>query len=81
MEIVAEGIWDKIFDTEAIATLGHALGDEDNDVRCKVVNFFTAAMGQGELCCFCRIVILKYLQRAFGTRSLTLRPLLHLDMH
>jgi hypothetical protein len=64
-EIFAEGIRDKIFDTETIAALGHALvGHEDNDVR-SVVKFFTAAIAQGALHCFHRIFILKYLQRAF----------------
>jgi hypothetical protein len=55
----AEGIWDKIFDTETVAALGHALGDEDNDVRWSVVNFFTAAMAQGVLHRFHRIFIWK----------------------
>jgi hypothetical protein len=64
-EIFAEGIWDKIFDTETIATLGRALGDEDHYVRRSVVKIFTAAIAQGVLHCFHRIFILKYLQRAF----------------
>jgi hypothetical protein len=80
-EIFAEGIRDKIFDTETVATLGHALGDESDGIRISAVKIFTAAMAQGVLCCFHRIFILKYSQRAFGTRYLTLRPLLHLDMH
>jgi hypothetical protein len=80
-EIFAGGIWDKIFDTETVAALVHALGDEDRVVRRNAVNFFIAAMAQGELCCFYRIAIPKYLQRAFGTRYLTLRLLPHLDVH
>jgi hypothetical protein len=70
-EIFAEGIWDKIFHTETVATLGRALGDEFSNVRGSVVEFFTAAIAQGELGCSHRIFILKYLQRAFGTRFLT----------
>jgi hypothetical protein len=81
IEIFSEGIWDKIFDTETIATLGHALGDEDNDIRSSVVKFFTTAMAQGVLCYFHGIFILKYSQGAFGIRYLTLRLLPHLDMH
>jgi hypothetical protein len=52
-----------------------------SDVRSSVVKFFTAAIAQGALHCFHRIFILKYLQRAFGTRYLTLRPSPYLDMH
>jgi hypothetical protein len=80
-EIFAEGIWDKIFHTETVATLGRALGDRDYNVRISVVEFFTAAIAQGELGCSHRIFILKYLQRAFGTRYFTLRLLPHLDVH
>jgi hypothetical protein len=80
-EIFAEGIWDKIFHTETVATLGCALGDEFSHVRGSVVEFFTAAIAQGELGCSHRIFILKYLQRAFGTRYFTLRLLPHLDVH
>jgi hypothetical protein len=59
IEILTEGIWDKIFDTETIATLGHALGDEGDYVRWSAVKFFTAAMAQGVLHCFHRIFIFK----------------------
>ena len=79
-EIFAEGFQDKIFDTETIATLGRALDDEVSDVRCSVFKIFTAAMAQGGAHCFYRIFILKYLQRAFGTSYLTLRPLPHLSV-
>jgi hypothetical protein len=80
-KIFAEGIWDKIFDTETILTLGHALSDKNYHVRSSAVKILTAATAQGVLHCFHRIFIPKYLQRAFRTRYLTLRPLLHLDMH
>jgi hypothetical protein len=77
----AGGFRDKIFDTNTVATLGRALGDGDSNVRSSVVKFFTAAIAQGELGCSHRIFILKYLQRAFGTRYFTLRLLPHLDVH
>ena len=79
-EIFAEGFRDKLFDTETIATLGRALDDEDLFVKCSAVELFTAAMAQGGAHCFYRIFILKYLQRAFGTSYLTLRPLPHLSV-
>jgi hypothetical protein len=64
-KIFAEGIWDKIFDTETIAALGRALqgalGDESFGVRRSAVKILTAAMAQGVLCCFHRIFKLKYL--------------------
>jgi HEAT repeat protein len=37
-EIFAEGFRDKIFDTETVAALVHALGDEDSNVRSSAVN-------------------------------------------
>ena len=80
-EIFAEGFRDKLLDTETIAAFIRALHDEYDDVRSSAVKLFTAAMAQGALLCFCRIFILKYLQRAFGTRFLTLRLLPHLDVH
>ena len=80
-EIFAEGFRDKLFDTEAVAAFIRALRDKDPYVRCSAVELFTAAMAQGGAHCFYRIFILKYLQRAFGTSYLTLRPLPHLSVH
>ena len=81
LEIFAEGFRDKVFDTKIVAALGHALGDTHTNVRTSVVEFFTAAVVQGALHCFDRIFIPKYLQRGFGTKYLTLRMSLHLDVH
>ena len=80
-EIFAEGFWDKMFDTEIIAVLGHALRDPHAGVRMGTVKVFTAAMAQGVLRCFYRTFIPKYTQRGFGTGYLTLRSLPHLDVH
>ena len=82
-EIFVEGFRDKLFDTETIAAFIRALRDEyaTDDVRSSTIKLFTAAMAQGEAHCFYRIFILKYSQRAFETRYLTLRPLPHLSMH
>ena len=82
-EIFAEGFRDKIFDTETIAAFIHALHDRGPDVRRSAVELLTAAMAQGGAHCFYRIFILNYWQRTltFGTRYLTLRPFLRLDVH
>ena len=48
-EIFADGFRDKIFDTDIVAALVHALGDTDSDVSSSVVKFFTAATAQGAL--------------------------------
>ena len=77
-EIFAEGFRDKIFDTEIIAALGHALSNKSCE---NVVYIFTAAVAQGVLHCFCMIHIPKYSQMAFGTRYLTLGLLSHFDVH
>lgn len=58
-EIVADGFRDKIFVTETLAALVHALSEEDSDIRSHTVNFFTAAISQGAHCCFHGIFILK----------------------
>ena len=77
-----EGLWDKIFDTETVAALGRALGDEGSNIRASMVKFYTqaAAMAQGALHYFCGTLIPKYLQAIFGTRYLSLGRSLHLDM-
>ena len=81
-KMFAEGLWDKIFVTGTIAALGHALGDKDFNIRTSMVKFFTAAIAQGALLFFfCRIYLLKFLQRVFGTKYLSLRPSSHWDMH
>ena len=44
------GIRDKIFDSETIAALGHALDDEkDRFIGEYTIKFFTAAIAQGKL--------------------------------
>ena len=80
-EILAEGLRDKIFDTDIVAALGRALSDETSYVRSSAVNFFTAAMAQGALHFFEGIFIPKYSQRVFGIRYLTLRLSQHLDVN
>ena len=80
-KIFAAGFRDKIFDTEIVAALGCALSDTDTNVRSSMIEFFTAAVVQGAPHCFDRIFIPKYSQRGFGTRSLTLKWLLHLDLY
>ena len=80
-KIFAGGLWDKIFVTGTVAAFGHALDGRDSYVRTSMVKFFTAAIAQGALQFFRRIFSLKYLQRVFGTRYLSLRPSPHLDMH
>ena len=46
-KIFAESLWDKIFDTEIVSALGHALGDKNMNIRASTINFFTAALAQG----------------------------------
>lgn len=53
-KIVADGFWDKIFDTEFLAALEHALSNEDADIRSNVVKIFTSAVAQGTPHCFQR---------------------------
>jgi hypothetical protein len=55
----AEGFRDKIFNTEIIAALEHALNDEDSYIRSRTVEIFTVPVAQGGLYCFYRIFILK----------------------
>ena len=74
----AEGFRDKIFDHEAVAALGRALA---NTSSVGAVKFFITAIAQGVLHCFRGIPIPKCFQRVFGTRYLTRRPSLHLDVH
>ena len=81
-EIFADDLRDKIFDTDLVAALGRALTDRRQwQLRHSVVEFFTAAIAQGALHCFCVIRIPKYSQMVFGTRYLTLTSSLHLDVH
>ena len=80
-KIFPEAFWDKIFDTDIIAALRRGLGDTDPYVRSSAVNFFTAATAQGSLHFFCVICIPTYSQMVFGTRYLTLTPLLYLYEH
>jgi hypothetical protein len=80
-EIFAEGFRDKIFNTDIVAALGHALTNETSDLGSSLVEFFTTAVAEGALPCFDRIFILKYWKRGFGTRYLILRSSLHLDVH
>jgi hypothetical protein len=70
-KIFAEGLRDKIFDTEIVAALGRALGDTVLNVRRSTANFFTAAVAQGALPSFHRTFILKSSQLDFDTRYLT----------
>ena len=53
-EVFAEGVRDKMFDTETIAALGCALRHKDSKVRSSAVEFFAAALDQGALHCFLR---------------------------
>ena len=80
-KIFAEGVRDKIFDTETVAALGCALRHKDSNVRSGAVKIFTAAIAQGALHCIHGTFIPKYWQTVFGTRYLSLGPLPHLDMH
>lgn len=45
--------------TEIVAALVHALGNEDWDIRSSAVNFFTTTIAQGALSCFHGIFIPK----------------------
>ena len=80
-ELFAEGVRDRIFDTETVAALGCALRHKDSNVRSSAVEFFASAMAQGALHCFLGIFIPKYLQVVFGIRYMSLGPSPHLDMH
>ena len=78
-EIFADGLRDKIFDTEFVAALGRALGDKDSNMRSSAVDIFRAAIAQGSFSSVCGVFrVLKYFQRAFGTKYLILRLSLHL---
>ena len=79
--MIAEGVRDKIFDAEIVSALGRALSDKDSNVGRSAINFFTAAIAQGAPRCFRGIFIPNHLQRAFGTKYLTLRFLPHLYVH
>lgn len=48
-ETFAEGIPDKLFDTDIVAALGHTLSDEHPDIRSGVAHIFTAAVVKGTL--------------------------------
>ena len=79
-EIFADGLRDKIFDTEIVVALRCALSDVDSRVRWLTVKFFIAAIAQGALSLFCRPFISKYLQMAFMRRYLTHSLSSHLDV-
>ena len=55
----SEGFRDKIFDTETVAALRHALADKAVVVRTEVIKFYIAAIAQGVLHCFRGIYIPK----------------------
>jgi hypothetical protein len=81
-EIFADGFRDKIFDTEFVAALGRALGDKYSNMRSSAIDIFTAAIAQGSLSSVCGVfIVLKYFQRAFGTKYLILRLSPHLYVH
>ena len=80
-EIFADGFRDKIFDTEIVAALGCTLSDKDHLVRRNTVQIFTAAIAQGRPTSFFGVFILKYFQRAFGTKYLIMRLSPHLEVH
>jgi metal-dependent HD superfamily phosphatase/phosphodiesterase len=80
-EIFADGFRDKIFDTEIVAALGCTLSDKDHLVRRNTVEIFTAAIAQGRPTSVFGVFILKYFQRAFGTKYLILRLSPHLEVH
>jgi len=79
-EIFADGLRDKIFDTEIVAALRCALSDVDSHVRLCTVKFFIAAIAQGVLSLFCGLLLLKYLQTAFVRRYSTCSLSSHLDV-
>ena len=64
--IFVEGFRDKIFDTEIVAALGCALGDETSQLSLSAVEFFTAAMAQGALHNFYGISIPKIFRGGSG---------------
>jgi len=70
-QILAGGFRDKIFDAAMIFALERVVNYRYSDVS-STIQFFTAAIGQGALRCFHRTFILKYSQRAFGTREFIL---------
>jgi len=80
-KLFAEGFRDKVFNTEIVAQLGHALHHKDFNIRSCAIKILTAALDQGVFCCFYGIFILNYSQMGFGTRFLIQRLLLHWDMH
>ena len=81
-EIFADGLQDKIFDTEFVAALGRALADKDSNMRSSAVDIFRAAIVQGLFSSVCGVfIVLKYFQRAFGTKYLILRLSPHLYVH
>jgi len=51
-KIFAEGLWDKLFDTEIVAALGCPLSHENYYLRNGVVKIFIAIITQGVLCFF-----------------------------
>jgi len=80
-EIFADGFQDKIFDKEIVAALGCTLSDKNDLVRRITVRIFTAAIAQGRLTSVFGVFILKFFQRAFGTKYLILRLSPHLEVH
>jgi len=66
---------------EFVSAIGHALDDNDWHVRWRAIQIFTAALAQGMHTSIFRVLLLKYFQRAFGTKYLILRLSLHLDLH
>jgi hypothetical protein len=63
---LAEGFRDKIFDTQMVATLGHALSDKSSYVISGIVKILTVAVAQGVPYCFYRILIPKISRRVSG---------------
>ena len=59
-DIFADGFRGKIFNTEIVAALGHALSNDTSYLRSSVVEFFTAAVAQGALRLLYGILIPKY---------------------
>ena len=75
-----ESLQDALFDTDTVRDLGHALDDDNEDIRSNAADFFIAAMALGMSFHLDGRKIPKYLQGAFGIRYLTLRLLPHLDI-
>jgi len=48
-KVFADEFRDKIFNTEMVTAIAHALSDESSFLRSSVVEFFTAAVAQGVL--------------------------------